>query len=129
MTTSTIKTPIVSITGILLFLGLLGLIVIKMDSQTPQAKRPTQDAEIPTCESKATVEGLKAAVRNAPTNKIVNLELLAVKDAKELSWDSKDQTRRCTATFFLNSGAEEVSYRIFWIDRSKGQFIIEIELA
>jgi hypothetical protein len=70
---------------------------------------------------------VKGMITDAPQSKLLNIKVFAVKEAREISWDEVNQTRRCSARIYSNAGTEVVAFKIYWVDRKKGEFFYETE--
>jgi hypothetical protein len=82
-------------------------------------------SELPTCDSSETEEALERIISKGPHSHLVNLELLEVTKATEISYDKIQTVRTCRADLVLNSGRESVRFKI---SRAKvlGEFLVEI---
>jgi hypothetical protein len=101
---------------------------------------------IPECNDDSVVELFKSTISDSPQGRTGGLKLLVVKDFKDVSsdkiqatiWlhlnvsidprtDIKNNPRRfCEADAFLNSGEQEISFSLKWIDKPHGQLFLEM---
>ncbi len=84
--------------------------------------------ELPVCDSNASTNSLKQMIVDAPQNKQLNLKVFAIKEAKEINWDPTNQVRRCSAIVYSNAGSLPTFFKIYWIDRAKGEYFFETGL-
>lgn len=112
----------------LLGLATLGLVlVLQSESGKSLFEEIARGDQIPKCDSSITADTLKSMVTSAPTSKLINIKVFAIREAREVAWSEQGQIRRCTARVFTNAGTDDLSFRIYWIDRAKGEFYVETE--
>ena len=69
-------------------------------------------AEMVKCDSYEAREALVDAIEQNATRNIATLRLLDLQNVQEVSYDAETRTRRCNATFVLNSGRESSGYTL-----------------
>lgn len=85
--------------------GLVGLAVAIIDAATPDTA--------PECNSSAAESYVKDAVANAPSSRVLNLQLLSLASQEQISFDEASGERRCRATAAFNTGIQKITYRFF----------------
>jgi len=73
---------------------------------------PSSDFTLPLCDSAAVEQTLGQLVANGPQSKLVNIKLLQVTNAAEISYDAQLLERACTADLLLNTGNESVRFKV-----------------
>lgn len=101
----------------LFLVGLLGL-MNAISSAGPSVKH------LPKCDAREAEEMVKDAVKNGPMSKILNLEVLALKNVSTKS--STDEKIVCLATGITNAGDAKLIYDFEWINKERGQYIISV---
>lgn len=101
----------------LFFIGLMGLISA-ISSAGPSIKT------LPTCESSTADEMVKNAIKNGPLSKILNLEILALKNVVTKS--SSEEKVQCHATGITNAGEAKLNFSFEWVNKDKGQYIVDV---
>lgn len=69
-------------------------------------------SEMVTCDSYEAREAIVDAIENNSTSNIATLRLLDLQNIEEVSYNAETRTRRCSATFVLNSGRESSAYTL-----------------
>jgi len=82
-------------------------------------------SEMVTCDSSEARQALTNAIENNATSNIATLRLLDLQNIQEVSYDPAARTRRCSATFVLNSGRESSGYTLSPAS-TPGNLLVEI---
>jgi hypothetical protein len=86
-----------------------------------------EPGKLPTCDSDYGQQMVKDAVKNGPMSKILNVELIALKDITQRS--STEDKIVCQAKGFTNAGEQKIVFSFEWLDKAKGQFITRVAEA
>lgn len=81
-------------------------------------------SELPKCESSTAQQMVKDAVKNGPLSRLLNLEILALKNIATRS-ASEDKVV-CTAFGISNGDDIHLAYTFEWLDKAKGEFIVKV---
>jgi hypothetical protein len=95
---------------------------------TNPAPNDSADASPPSspasCDDADTTDAVKGAIEESPASKLISIKVVDFGNAHELYFDKNSNTRFCQADVLLNSGAEKLSYRVFF-GPSGGQAVEE----
>jgi hypothetical protein len=83
--------------------------------------------ELPKCDSAKAEEMVKAAVKNGPMSKILNVEILALKDIQTQS--SSEERVICLARGITNGGESKFAFSFEWVNKAEGQFVTQVAEA
>lgn len=89
---------------------------------------PSDDVSIklPKCDSENAESMVKDAFQNSPVNKIVNWEVLALKQIKTLSADPDKVT--CSAQALTNGGVQLIQYDFEWLKKEDETYFVQIKM-
>lgn len=71
----------------------------------------------PTCENESGKQEAIDAFNNGPVQKSTNLQIISLKEAKEISFDPKTNNRKCSAKILTNSSEEAILHYEFKYDK------------
>lgn len=100
-----------------LTVGLVGLLLL-LDSLSGGS------GKLPTCESQNAENMVKGAIKNGPLSKVLNIEVLALKDVETKS--SSEDKVECVATALTNAGDTKFNYTFTWVRKEKGEYYIDV---
>lgn len=80
---------------------------------------------LPTCESDTADDQVKEAIKNGPMNRILNVEILALKEIETVS--TTEEKVVCTARGITNAGDKKFAYAFEWANKDRGEIITRVE--
>jgi hypothetical protein len=80
---------------------------------------------LPKCDSAQAEQMVQDAIREGPLSKILNVQILALKEQKVVS--SSDDKLVCHAKGLTNAGSTAFIYTFSWINKDKGTFFVEVK--
>lgn len=83
--------------------------------------------ELPKCDSAKAEDMVKEAVKNGPMSKVLNIEVIALKDITNKVADNGVPV--CLARAITNGGESKFAYTFEWVNKEKGQFVIQVAEA
>ena len=95
----------------LFLIGLIGVIIGLVNAGKHGSNVSSE--VIPTCDSSDAQELVKGAIEKNPSANLTTLRLLSLDQTKELSYDQEKPERVCTGRATLNSGEEQIQYRMY----------------
>lgn len=84
----------------------------------------SKSAALPTCDSSIADGMVKNAIKNGPLSKILNVEILALKDTVTKS--ATEEKVECHATGLTNAGETKFNFSFQWVNKDKGQYIVHV---
>lgn len=82
------------------------------------------NGQLPTCESQNAENMVKGAIKNGPLSKVLNIEILALKDVETKS--SSEDKVECVATGLTNAGDTKFKYTFTWVRKEKGEYYVDV---
>ncbi len=83
---------------------------------------------LPLCDASATLRTLKGAVESSPAGRTQGLRLIEVEKPHETSWDPTEQVRLCAGEAITNGATLPMEYRLRWLDKNKGRWLVEYQI-
>ncbi len=97
-----------------LCVGIYSLGNIHPSSGTTSNSTPAQLTDLPSCDSSDAQDMLAGAFKNNASANVATITLLSLTDQKQMTATNSPPERDCTATAFLNSGKQNILYKLYF---------------